>query len=482
MNRKMILYIVMKLLQAEGILLLIPALISLIYGEKTGLIFLLLAILVFLGTTAITYKKPKNQTIYAKEGFAIVALAWIVWSLVGALPFYITGAIPRYIDALFETVSGFTTTGATILNEVESLPRGILFWRSFTHWIGGMGVLVFVLAVIPLAKERSMFMMRAEVPGPTVDKLAPKIGTSAKILYGMYIVLTIIHIIFLLFGGMSLFDSTLHAFSTAGTGGFSTRNASVAAYDSAYIDGVLGVFMVLFGINFNMFYFIIIKNIKGVIHNEELKGYLGIIGASILIITIAITPQYGNPLTAFRYAGFQVASIITTTGYVTTDFNLWPTIAKNVLVLLMVIGACAGSTGGGIKVSRLIVGIKTIKNEMKRMIHPRSVRVVKLDGKTVEKEVRYGIVNFLIAYVLIMCISAFIVSLDNFNFETTWTSVISCMGNVGPLIGEIGPFQNFYNFSILSKLVFCADMLIGRLEIFPILLLFSPAVWKKKFV
>lgn len=482
MNRKMIFYIVLKLMQVEGVLLLIPALVSFIYGEKTGITFLFIALGILIVATLLSLKKPKNQAIYAKEGLVIVALSWIAWSMAGALPFYITGAIPRYIDALFETVSGFTTTGATILSEIESLPKGILFWRSFTHWIGGMGVLVFALAIIPLAKERSMFLMRAEVPGPTVDKLVPKISTSAKILYGMYIALTFMEIIFLYFGGMSLFESTLHAFSTAGTGGFSTRNASISAFNSAYIDGVITVFMLLFGINFNMYYFILIKNFKGIFSNDELKGYLGIVAGSILIITIWITPQYSNPLTAFRYASFQVASIITTTGFVTADFNFWPMIAKNILVLLMVIGACAGSTGGGIKVSRLIVGIRSIKNELKHMIHPRAITVVKLDGRTVDKEVKYGITNFLIAYVLILCVSALIISFDNFNFETTWVSVISCISNIGPSLGEIGPFDNFYNFSFRSKLVFCADMLIGRLEIFPILLLFAPSVWKKKFV
>ena len=346
MNKKMIIYILGKMLGVEGALLLIPALVSLIYGEKTGVSFLIVAAVLGVIFLIFGRKKPKNNRIYGKEGFAIVGLAWILWSLFGAIPFVITGSVPNYIDAFFETVSGFTTTGSTILQEIESLPMGINFWRCFTHWIGGMGVLVFVMMVTSLDDENAMPLMRAEVPGPEADKLVPKARSTAKILYQMYFVLTAAEVVLLMFGGMNLYDALVHSFSTAGTGGFSNRNSSVAFYDSAYIDGVITVFMILFGINFNLYFLLLLKNWKSVLKNEELRAYLGIIAAAVAVITINILSIYENVFHAFRYASFQVASVITTTGFYTADYELWPELSKVVLLTVMFIGACAGSTGG----------------------------------------------------------------------------------------------------------------------------------------
>ena len=481
MNKKMIIYILGKMLGVEGALLLIPALVSLIYGEKTGVSFLIVAAVLGVIFLIFGRKKPKNNRIYGKEGFAIVGLAWILWSLFGAIPFVITGSVPNYIDAFFETVSGFTTTGSTILQEIESLPMGINFWRCFTHWIGGMGVLVFVMMVTSLDAENAMPLMRAEVPGPEADKLVPKARSTAKILYQMYFVLTAAEVVLLMFGGMNLYDALVHSFSTAGTGGFSNRNSSVAFYDSAYIDGVITVFMILFGINFNLYFLLLLKNWKSVLKNEELRAYLGIIAAAVAVITINILSIYENVFHAFRYASFQVASVITTTGFYTADYELWPELSKVVLLTVMFIGACAGSTGGGIKVCRFVILCKSIRQEIRKILHPNVVTMVKINGKKVSNDTMRGINTFFAAYIFILVMSVLIVSVDNFDFATSFSGVLTTINNVGPGISKVGPAENFHMFSPLSKLAFCFDMLVGRLEIFPYLLLLSPDLWRRRF-
>lgn len=477
----MIVYIIAKMLRVEGAVLLIPAFVAFLYGESDVIQFLIVSAV--LGAIFFIFgrKRPENKVIYAKEGLVIVGLAWILWSLFGALPFVLTGSIPSYVDAFFETVSGFTTTGSTILTDIEALPKGVAFWRSLTHWIGGMGVLVFVMMLTSLDDEHSMHLMRAEVPGPEADKLVPKARATARILYLMYFVLTAAEVVFLMFGGMSFYDALLHSFSTAGTGGFSNRNASVAYYDSAYIDGVITVFMILFGVNFNLYFLIRLKNWKDALKNEELHAYLGIIAGAVAIVTVNILGIYGNLVHAFRYASFQVASVITTTGFCTADFNLWPELSKVVLLGIMVIGACAGSTGGGIKVSRFLILVKSIKQEVRRMLHPKAVTIVKINGKRVGNDTIRSVYIYFISYILVMMVSILLVSINNFDFATTFSSVLTTLNNVGPGISMVGPVENFHMFSPLSKLVFCMDMLLGRLEIFPYLLLMSPELWRRRF-
>lgn len=481
MNYKMIRYILGRMLGIEGVVLLIPMLVSLLYREACWKYFLLTSVILLVIAILTGRKSPKNHHIYGKEGFVIVGFAWILWSLFGALPFTLSGSIPFYIDAVFETISGFTTTGSTILSEIQSLPKGILFWRNLTHWIGGMGVLVFVLMLTTLNDKNAMHLMRAEVPGPDKDKMIPKARENAMLLYKMYFVLTVAEVVFLMFGGMNLYDAILHAFSTAGTGGFSNRNASVAFYDSAYIDGVITVFMILFGVNFNMYFLILIKDIKSVFKNEELRTYLGIIGIAIVTITANITHTYGSVLKAFRYASFQVASIISTTGFMTADFDLWPEFSKCILLMIMVIGACGGSTGGGMKVSRIMIIIKSIKREIKQFIHPRSVNITKVNGKKVSDDAMRGVCIYFFAWMVIVVLSVIIVSLNNFDFATSFTAVLTGISNVGPGISKVGPTCNFGFFSPLSKVVLCFDMLVGRLEIFPFLMLLSPSLWRRKF-
>lgn len=481
MNRKMLYYMIGKMMGVEACLLLLPALIAVIYKEEQGVTFLLVSLSLLIIYVLIGRKKPDNTTIYGKEGFAVAGLAWILWAVFGALPFYLSGSIPSYVDALFETISGFTTTGSTILTDIEALPNCMAFWRCLTHWIGGMGVLVFVMMLTSVGENHSMHLMRAEVPGPEASKLLPKAKSTARTLYTMYLVLTVIQVVLLLLGGMNLFDAVIHSFSTAGTGGFSNRNASISYYDSAYIDGVITIFMILFGINFDLFYLLLLKNVKDILKNEELRVYLITIGVSIAAITLNIVGQYKNILQAFRYASFQVASVITTTGYCTADYELWPVFSQCILLTIMVIGACAGSTGGGIKISRFLILLKSIKREIQRIMHPKSVGVVKINGKRVSKETVDGVYIYFICYVVVLIISVLLVSLDNKDFSTTFTSVLTTLNNVGPGISLVGPVDNFAHFSAFSKIVFCMDMLIGRLEIFPYLLLFSPALWKKKF-
>ncbi len=483
MNKRLIIKNLSKLMTAEAFLMLLPALVSVIYKEyRIAIIFTLTAAVIFALFLPLSLVIPRGNKIYAKEGFAIVALAWITWSLAGAVPFYISGVIPNYIDCFFETVSGLTTTGATILTEITSLPKGILFWRSFTHWIGGMGVLVFVMAVVRLS-ENSMNLMRAEVPGPTVGKLVPRGGKSAKILYGMYLALTLLEIVFLLLGKMPLFDSINHAFSNAGTGGFSIKNESIAYYNSAYIDGVITVFMFLFGVNFNIYYFIILKNLRAAFKDEELKVYFAVVACFTLIISFNILPLYKGFGEAFRYASFQVCSVISTTGFITYDFTLWPQLSQMLLLFLMITGACAGSTGGGIKIIRVVMLSKMIKTECKNLLNPREVHQIKINGKAVQPAVVRGSATFFIIYFAVLVSSVFAISTFNVDLVKNLSSVMTCIGNVGPGLGKIvGPVGNFSTLPEFVKIVLCADMLFGRLEFFPIIMIFSPRLWSRKFL
>ena len=481
MNTKMVRYILCRMLGVEAALLLVPVLVAVVYQEKCGIVFLIPIVILCLLFWVAGRKRPEHGQIYGKEGMVIVALAWILWSLFGAMPFTLSGYIPSYVDAFFETVSGFTTTGSSIIPDVEVLPHCLLFWRSFTHWIGGMGVLVFVLVVTSLDRKNSMHLMRAEVPGPEKDKLVPKAMSTARILYGMYLTLTVIEMVFLVIGGMNLFDSMIFSFGSAGTGGFSNYADSVAHFNSAYIDGVITVFCALFGVNFALFYFMILGDFKSILKNEELRTYILLIAGATAAIMLNIHSLYPTIGKSFRYAVFQVVTVITTTGYSTADFAQWPMFSKAVLMMLTVIGACASSTGGGIKVSRLLVGMKCVKREIVQLAHPKSVGIIRIGGKKVSSDVLRTIYIYFIAYVGILIGSVVLVSLDNFDFETTFSAVLTTLGNVGPGMAQVGPMGNFAEFSPLSKLILCFDMLAGRLEIFPFLVLFTAPAWRRKF-
>ena len=482
MNGKMVRYIVGRMLGVEALLLLLPTFVGVLYGEeKEALAFVIPALILACIFMIAGRKRPEGQAIYGKEGMVVVASAWITWSLFGALPFTISGSIPNFVDAFFETVSGFTTTGSSILKDVEALPQCMLFWRSFTHWVGGMGVLVFVLMLTNLDKKNSMYLMRAEVPGPEKDKLVPKTKSTARILYGIYFGLTLILVILLMLGGMNLFDSLIHAFGSAGTGGFSNYADSVGHFHSAYIDYVISIFMILFGINFNLYFFVLLGDYKAFWKNEELRVYLGIIATATILITVNTLNLYDSIADAFRYALFQVATIITTTGYATTDFNLWPMFSQCIIVLLMIIGACASSTGGGIKVSRLMIVVKGVKREIKQLVHPKSVNLIRINGKKISNETLLGVYVYLMAYALLAITSILLISLDNQDFATTFSSVMATLNNIGPGLSAVGPTGNFADFSMLSKIVFCIDMLAGRLEIFPFLTFLTMFAWRRKF-
>ncbi len=483
MNKRAICYFIGHILRLESIFMIPALLISLVNQEIASVHALLITVaaLLICGHLLLFFKKGAEKGIHAREGFVTVALAWIVISFFGALPFWISGAIPNFIDAFFETVSGFTTTGSTILTDIERMPMGLLYWRSFTHWLGGMGILVFMLAVVPQSKGSgdSFHLLRAESPGPQVGKLVPTMRSSARILYGIYIGLTLLEIVLLLCGGMPLFDSIVNAFGTAGTGGFAIKNASIAAYNSYYLQGVIAVFMVLFGVNFSIYYLLLVKEFKQAWRNEELRAYLVIVLASTVVIALNILPQYSGIWQSLHHAFFQVSSIITTTGFATADFNQWPELSRTLLVVLMIVGACAGSTGGGMKVSRMLILWKSLKNEIQKLLHPRSIKVIRMDGKVVDASVTRGVNMFLVAYCLICIVSILLVSLDNFDFTSTVTAVLACINNVGPGLEMVGPVGNFSDFSWFSKLVLSGNMLIGRLEIFPMVLLFAPSVWKR---
>lgn len=478
MNYRIITYIVGWVFNLQAIFMVLPILTAVIYGEKDIFAFFA-AIIICLGIgLPLTRKKPSNKVFYIKDGCVAVALSWVVLSITGAIPFVLSGSIPHPIDAIFETVSGFTTTGASILAEVESLSKSILFWRSFTHWIGGMGVLVFLLSLLPLAGGYHMNLMRAESPGPSVSKLVPKVQSTAKILYGIYLGMTVLQIIFLLLGGVPLFDTLCITFGSAGTGGFGIKNDSLGSY-STYCQVVTTIFIILFGVNFSAYYLILTKKFKAAFHIEEIRYYFGIILASIILIAINTRHMFSGFAQAFQQSAFQVGSIITTTGYSTTDFNQWPALSKTILVLLMFIGACAGSTGGGIKVSRIVLLLKAARKEFQLYLHPNAVKKIKMDQKTVSHETLRSTNIFLSVYLIIFCGSVLLISLDNFDLITNFTSVAATLNNIGPGLEIVGPMGNFSSFSYLSKSVLIFDMLSGRLEIFPLLLLFFKNTWKK---
>lgn len=479
MNYKIIVYIMGRIMQVEAILMLLPTLVAIIYGDDTLTAFVFTVLLLAVVGTVATLRTPKKRSFYAREGFLAVALSWVILSFFGGLPFYISGEIPSIIDCFFEAVSGFTTTGASIITNVEAMSKSLLFWRSFSHWIGGMGVLVFVMAIIPLAGDRSMHLMRAEVPGPTVGKLVPKVRQTSAILYGIYLCMTVIQIILLLCGGLPLFESLVYSFGTAGTGGFAVTSQGLGIY-SNYVQWVITIFMILFGVNFNLYYFLLLKKWREVIKSEELRWYLLIIAGAVALISIDIYPRIGNISDTVRTAAFQVGSIVTTTGYSTADFNLWPEFSRCIMVLLMFAGACAGSTAGGIKTSRLILLFKMMRREIYKMLHPRAVRVIKLENKVVDDDTVKSTMTYFIVYIFLMMISVLLISLNGFDFTSNLTSVITCINNVGPGLGMVGPMGSFAPYSGFSKLVLSLDMLLGRLEIFPIILLLSPSTWRKK--
>ncbi|NLL00236.1 MAG: TrkH family potassium uptake protein [Clostridiales bacterium] len=477
MNRSVIIHILGWILNFEAAFMVLPIIVAIIYGEKNGFAFLITMGLCLLFGILLSRIKPKSRVFYAREGFISVALGWITLSIFGALPFIISGQIPHPIDAMFEIISGFSTTGSSVLSDIEALDYCMLFWRSFTHWIGGMGVLVFILAILPLARGESMHIMRAESTGPSVEKLVPRMRTSAALLYGIYIGMTILQILLLLAGGMPLFDALTITFGSAGTGGFAIKNNSIMSY-SPYLQNVITIFMFLFGVNFNFYYLILLRKAKDAFKIEEVKWYFIIVISAIILISLN-TGGFNGFFDAIHHSAFQVSSIITTTGYATKDFNLWPGFSKTILFLLMFIGACAGSTGGGMKVSRIVVLFKTIGKEMSYLLNRRSVKVIKLNGKKLENETVRSINVFFVAYILIFSTSFLIISLDNYDFTSSFTAVVATLNNVGPGFELVGPLGNFSGFSNLSKLVMMFNMLVGRLEIFPIILLFSPSTWKK---
>lgn len=481
MNWRMISYILGVMMKSEGCLMLLSVIVALVFGEMSVLSSIIIpAALLLIGGFILSFRSPERGQFYAKEGFVVVALSWIIVSFFGGLPFFLSGEIPSLVDSFFESVSGFTTTGSTILKNIEGMSYSLLFWRSFTHWIGGMGILVFVLSVMPRSGGDSIYLMRAEMPGVSVEKLVSKVRPTIQILYGIYICLTVVLIILLVICGMPVFDSIVTAMGTAGTGGYGIKNSSIAFYDSAAIDAVLTVFMLIFSINFNLYFLILIGKVKNVLKSEELHWFLGIVGTAIVLIAVNILQFHdGNLLEALRYSSFQVASIISTSGFSTEDFGQWPQFSQTVLFLLMFVGACAGSTGGGIKVSRLVILGKMAVAELKRILHPRHVVAVKFEDKTLSAPLIKGAYTYFVIYFFVLLISVLILSLDNFDLTTNFTAVVTCLNNVGPGLGAVGPSGNFADFSILSKLVLCFGMLAGRLEIFPILLLFSPFTWKK---
>lgn len=479
MNGRMIARILGTVLLLLAAFLLLPLIVGLIYGENVLGFGLTIALSAALGLVLLLCLKPKSTEIYAREGFAAVGLVWITLGLVGALPLVLSGDVPHYIDAVFEVTSGFTTTGASVLPDVEALSRAGQFWRIFTHWLGGMGVLVFVMAVMPLSGDRSMHIMRAEVPGPTVGKLVPRARKTAMILYLIYLGLTLAETVLLLFGGMSFYEALLHAFASAGTGGFSTRAASIGAFDSAYIEIVIGVFLILFGTNFNLYYLVLAGRARDALKSEELHWLWGIVACSVAAIAVGIRPIYGSIATALRHAFFNVTTIISTTGFGTEDYTKWPGYVQTLLVVLMLIGGCAGSTGGGLKISRVVLLVKTAMADVRKMVRPRSVSRVSMDGQRVSRETTSAVYTYFALYMLILLGCAFLISFDGYDFATNFTAALSCMSNIGPGLSLIGPAGSFGIFSDFSKIVMSLTMLCGRLEIYAILILFLPSTWRK---
>ena len=480
MNKKYTFYIIGKIIKFEALMLTPPLIVSLIYRDGGYLAFLVtIAISLLLGYALTLTCKTENKLIFSKEGFVITAFSWLLISAIGALPFVISGDIPSYVNAFFETVSGFTTTGASILTNVEVMRPSMLFWRSFTHWLGGMGVLVFVMALLPSLCDRSIYIMKAEMPGPIVGKLVPRVRSTATILYLIYIGMTAIQVILLLCGGMDLFESLIHAFGTAGTGGFGIKSDSIGSY-SPYLQWVITVFMLLFGINFNLYYLILIKKLRVALSSGELWCYLGIILASTVIISANIFPTYGGFAESLKHAAFQVSSIITTTGYSTTDFNLWPSLSKSILFVLMFVGGCAGSTGGGLKVSRIMILFKQMWREIVRAIHPRSRKAMRHEGKVLEESTLNGATSYFALFAASFACVFLLISFDSFDFETNLTAVAACINNIGPGFGLVGPMGSFDCYSDLSTLVLSIAMLIGRLEIYPFLIAVMPGTWRNK--
>lgn len=478
MNFKMVLNTIGRIILTEAILLVLPIIVALIYGEYNSLYAFLITVAIALAVGGVLslFTRTKDKNIFAGEGFVTVAFAWIALSVVGCLPFFISGEIPNFFDAIFETVSGFTTTGASILTDVEKMSHSQLFWRSFTHWVGGMGVLVFVMAIVPSSSKGSMHIMRAEMPGPIIGKLVPRIKETAKILYLIYIVMTLIQITLLFFGGMPAFDSFVLSLGTAGTGGFSIKADGIAGY-IPYHQWVITIFMLLFGINFNLYYLILIRRIKSVFKSEELWCYIGIVVASTALIAANIYPKFENVADSVRHSAFQVASIITTTGYTTNDFNLWPGLSKAILLMLMFIGGCAGSTAGGLKVSRVVLLFKTIGREIKRLLRPRSISKIRFEGKNVEESTIVSVCIYLAIYIVCFVAIFLLLSFESFSIETNFSATAACFNNVGPGLAGVGPLSNFSGYSNFSKLLLSFAMLLGRLEIFPLIIAFSPATW-----
>ena len=480
MNYKMIRYIIGMILMAESVFMILPTIVSVIYGEFDVIMPFVYSIMAtFCVAAFFGLKKPKNDLVFARESYIAVAAGWIFVSLFGAMPFYLSGSIPSIIDAVFETVSGFTTTGATILENVEILPKGILFWRAFTHWIGGMGIIMFLLMLTQFSEGHSLYIMRAEVPGPTVGKIAPKSSSNALILYGIYSGLTIIEAVLLLFGGMGVFDAVTTAMSTAGTGGFSVRNAGISDYGSAYIEWVVAIFMLVFGVNFNLYYLMLLRRFKIVFKSEELRVFLAIVAICTVIMGINATEYYGDFGVAIRKAFFQTTATISTTGFGGVEFMNWPMLCHSVILLLLFTGACAGSTAGGLKLSRIIMTFKMLRKESHRLAHPHEVTTIKFEGKIVDKETRSFIMVYISAFFAILAISSIAVMIMGHDYETAFTAVLSCFNNVGPGLGEVGHGGVYNMFSEIEKLFLSLLMLTGRLEIFPMLILFMPSTWRK---
>ncbi len=479
MNYGMIVYMLGWICLFEAMFMALPLMVAVIYQEPEGWAYLMVLVLCAVLGLLLTRRKVKNRKIYGRDGLVIVAFCWIVLSIFGAAPFVISGDIPSFTDALFETISGFTTTGSSILNDVEALSRANLFWRSFTHWIGGMGVLVFILALLPIkAGGAGMYIMRAESPGPRVSKLVPKIKTTAMILYAIYFGMTVLQIILMLLAGTPLFDAMVLSFGSAGTGGFAIKNDGLASYTNLQ-QAIVTVAMILFGVNFNFYYLLLRRKPRQALACTEVWAYLGIIAASILVITIQVLPRFETVYQAFHHTAFQVSSIITTTGYSTADFNEWNALSKTILVLIMFVGACAGSTGGGIKVSRIIILLKGVRKEVMRVCHPRSIKKVKMDGHSLEHEAVHSVYAFVIIYICIFVVSLLVITLDEKDLVTNFTAVAATINNIGPGLNIVGPAGNFSSFSDLSKFVLMFDMLAGRLELLPLLVLFVPSTWKK---
>ena len=483
MSRKLIFRILGSILLVEALAMIPSLIISLLYrdGDAQAMAISICLPLLIGGPMFLACRKSSEQSnLRAREGFLIVALSWILLSVFGALPYVFSGLIPNFVSALFEAVSGFTTTGATVLTDFENLPHGVIFWRSFTHWIGGMGVLVLTLALLPRMSGRSSHLVRAESPGPTLSKLVPKMGDTAKILYLIYAALTVLEFLILMLAGMNAYDAAIHALGTAGTGGFSNYGASVGAFNSPVIEAIITLFMVLFGVNFVMYYKLLTRSWKDVTGNEELRWFLGIFVVVTVFITLSLIPTYENPFTALRYASFQTASIISTTGYVTADFNLWPIATRMLILLVMFFGSCAGSTAGGMKICRIGMLCKQGLREVRHVFQPYKVQVVRFEGKGVDESVLRQVAVFAFVYVALILVGGFLISLEGrFDVETNLTAALTCVSNVGPGLGAVGPVENFAGYGPFAKLVLCFLMLAGRLELFPILALFHPAIWKK---